>query len=42
MAGDDGMPVVLDAPNSPVAAAFRDLAGRVAQQASIAAAARRE
>jgi len=38
--GDSGTPVVLAAPDSPVAAAFRDLAGRVAQQASIAAARR--
>jgi len=35
--GDSGTPVVLAAPESPVAAAFRDLAGRTAQQASIAA-----
>ncbi len=41
MAGDDGMPVVLGAPDSAVAAAFRDLAGRVAQQTSIAALAKR-
>jgi ATP-binding protein involved in chromosome partitioning len=41
MAGDDGMPVVLGAPDSAVAAAFRDLAGKVAQQASIAAVAKR-
>lgn len=38
--GDGGTPVVLAAPDSPVAAAFRELAGRVAQQASIAAARR--
>jgi ATP-binding protein involved in chromosome partitioning len=37
MAGDDGTPVVLGAPDSAIAAAFRELAGRVAQQASIAA-----
>jgi ATP-binding protein involved in chromosome partitioning len=36
-AGDTGTPVVLAAPESPVAQAFRDLAGRTAQQASIAA-----
>ena len=36
-AGDSGTPVVLSAPESPVAQAFRDLAGRTAQQASIAA-----
>lgn len=36
-AGDGGTPVVLAAPESPVAQAFRDLAGRTAQQASIAA-----
>lgn len=35
--GDDGMPVVLAAPASPVAAAFRALAERVAQQAAILA-----
>jgi ATP-binding protein involved in chromosome partitioning len=35
--GDAGTPVVLAAPDSVVAAAFRDLAGRTAQQASIAA-----
>ena len=35
--GDCGTPVVLAAPDSPVAAAFRELAGRTAQQASIAA-----
>ena len=39
MAGDGGRPVVLAAPESSVAQAFRDLAGHVAQQASIAAAA---
>lgn len=38
MAGDNGMPVVLAVPDSPVAAAFRTLAGKVAQQASLAAA----
>jgi ATP-binding protein involved in chromosome partitioning len=37
LAGDDGLPVVLAQPQSAVAAAFRDLAGRTAQQASIAA-----
>ena len=36
-AGDSGTPVILAEPDSPVAAAFRDLAGRTAQQASIAA-----
>lgn len=36
-AGDGGTPVVLGSPDSPVARAFRDLAGRVAQQSSIAA-----
>jgi ATP-binding protein involved in chromosome partitioning len=35
--GDDGKPVVLAHPESAVAAAFREMAGRVAQQASIAA-----
>ncbi len=38
LSGDDGTPVVLGAPESAVAAAFRDLAGMVARQASIAAA----
>jgi ATP-binding protein involved in chromosome partitioning len=38
MAGDGGCPVVLAAPASSVAQAFHELAGRVAQQASIAAA----
>ena len=38
IAGDDGMPVVLAAPDSTVAQAFRELAGKVAQQASLAAA----
>jgi ATP-binding protein involved in chromosome partitioning len=38
MAGDGGRPVVLAAPTSSVAKAFRDLAGSMAQQASIAAA----
>jgi ATP-binding protein involved in chromosome partitioning len=41
MAGDDGMPVVLGAPDSAVASAFRELAGKVAQQSSIAAVAKR-
>lgn len=41
-AGDDGMPVVLAAPDSSVAAAFRTLAGKLAQQASIAAAENRD
>ena len=36
-AGDGGRPVVLAAPESPVAEAFRTLAGRVAQQMSITA-----
>ena len=35
--GDDGKPVVLSHPESSVAAAFREMAGRAAQQASIAA-----
>jgi ATP-binding protein involved in chromosome partitioning len=39
--GDDGKPVVLAHPESAVAAAFREMAGRVAQQASIAALSKR-
>jgi ATP-binding protein involved in chromosome partitioning len=42
MAGDDGTPVVLGAPDSAIAAAFRVLAGKVAQQASIAAVEKRQ
>jgi MinD-like ATPase involved in chromosome partitioning or flagellar assembly len=37
MAGDGGKPVVLSAPESAAALAFRELAGKTAQQASIAA-----
>lgn len=36
-AGDSGTPVVLAYPDSPIAAAFRSLAARTAQQASISA-----
>ncbi len=38
MAGDGGRPVVLASPTSPVAGAFKELAGSMARQASIAAA----
>jgi len=36
MAGDGGKPVVLDAPDSAVAQAFRQIAGNVAAQVSVA------
>jgi ATP-binding protein involved in chromosome partitioning len=42
MAGDGGSPVVLSAPESAAAVAFRELAGKTAQQASIAAVAKKE
>jgi len=37
MGGDNGKPVVLDAPDSPVAKQFGEIAAKVAQQVSIAA-----
>lgn len=42
LAGDNGEPVVLAHPKSAVAAAFRDLAGKTAQQVSIAALSREQ
>jgi ATP-binding protein involved in chromosome partitioning len=42
MAGDGGSPVVLSAPESAAAVAFRELAGKTAQQASIAALKKKE
>ena len=36
-AGDHGVPAIISAPHRPQAEAFKDIAGKLAQQASIAA-----